>query len=64
MKKFREIFSIIIGTLMMFGGLAMILEAKILDARILIAVILIIAGLLILLYLLRSAFKEDKKWFF
>jgi len=60
MKTYKEILIILIGSILMFGGLSLILTAEILNAIILVGVIMICSGIGCFAYLFRSYYIEEK----
>ena len=60
MKTFKEIIAILFGTILMFGGLGVILNAEILNAIILIGVLMIAGGIGCFVYIFKGILKEGR----
>jgi len=58
LRTFKEITIILIGTILMFGGLGVILTAEILNAIILIGIIMICTGIGLFVYIFKDCYME------
>ena len=61
MKTFKEITAILCGTILMFGGLGVMLTAEILNSIILIGVLMMASGIGCFIYIFKGILKESKK---
>ncbi len=61
MTETKEIFLIILSTLLMFGGLATILTSELANGIMLMGAMAVIAGICIFIYLLKDAWANNGK---
>ena len=59
MKTFKEIIAILTSTILLFGGLGVILNAEILNAIILIGGLMIASGIGCFVYIFKGILKEE-----
>ncbi|MBA7582276.1 hypothetical protein ES708_24204 [subsurface metagenome] len=59
MKTFKEIIAILCGTILMFGGLGVMLTAEILNSIILIGVLMMVGGICCFIYIFKGILKKN-----
>ncbi|MBA7560823.1 hypothetical protein ES695_20300 [Candidatus Atribacteria bacterium 1244-E10-H5-B2] len=60
MKAFKEIIAILIGSVLLFGGLGVMLSAEILNSIIIIGVLMMVGGIGFFVYIAKGILKEGK----